>query len=49
MYVHTYFLFIQKIEALENRLVSNAVHKHPDIDNLYTSCQKKAEVSKAKP
>lgn len=36
---------VKKIEALENRLVSNAVHKHPDLDYLYTSCQKKAEIA----
>ena len=35
---------LQKVEALEKRLLASPVHKNPQLEILYNLCQKKAEV-----
>ena len=36
---------LQKIEALENRMFANPLHKSANLEKFYLLCQKKAEVS----
>ena len=35
---------VQKVEALEGRLLASPLHKNPQLETLYNLCQKKAEV-----
>ena len=35
---------LQKVEALERRLVASPLHKNPQLERLYNLCQKKADV-----
>ncbi|KAL5486646.1 hypothetical protein EMCRGX_G019154 [Ephydatia muelleri] len=36
---------VKKIEALENRLFANPLHKSADLEKFYLLCQKKAEIN----
>jgi ATP-dependent RNA helicase DOB1 len=38
---------LQKVEALEKRLLASPVHKNPQLETLYNLCQKKAELAGA--
>jgi hypothetical protein len=44
-YYWHYFIFFQKIEALEHKMYTHPMQKDPDRDSLYELCEKKFKVS----
>ena len=44
VFLSVLLFLVQKVEALESRLLSSPVHKNPQLEKLYNLCQKKADV-----